>query len=293
MSWTSHPKVHQARRRWPVADLAVETLDGWRLHLTSRNAAVLTYFGFLSVFPLFMSATAVLGIVLSGNERLQQEILDTAVAQIPVIGSQIQEQSGELDGNWWTLAIGLGIALWAATRAFAGLHMASDDAWEVHVDDRDGLPVKRLKALLAIVIIGTGIIGATVVSSIASVADLHITSRLLLVLGTLAINFGMLASMMKAINSAPVTWSMVWPGATIAAIGFTVLQFGGTLIVTRFLSSASDTAGVFAGVFALMAWLNLHAMISLAATELNAARWRLEHGVHARDSIVVNAVSAS
>lgn len=285
MTWTESDRVVGYRERWRAVDVAVEVLDGWRRHVMSRNAAVLTYYGFLSIFPLFMVATAVLALVLRGNERLKQEILDTAVAQIPVLGSQIQDQAGELSGDWITLIIGLGIALWAATRAFAGVQMASDDAWEIHVDGRDNLAIKRLKALLGIVIIGSGVIAGTAVSSIASVANLPFASRILLVLGTLAINTAVAAATMRVLTTAEVAWSMVWPGAVLAGVSFTVLQILGVTIVTRFLASASDTAGVFAGVFALMAWINLHAMASLAGIELNAALDRLRRGVHARDVV--------
>lgn len=289
MTWTESDRVVALRERSTFVDVVVETLDGWRRHLSSRNAAVLTYYGFLSIFPLFMVATAVLAIVLRGNEQLQADILDTAIAQIPVIGAQIEAQAGQLDGDWLTLIIGLAIALWAATRAFAGIQNASDDAWEIPVDDRDNLAVKRAKGILGILIIGGGLIGATALSALASSADLPFGGRVLLAVGSLAVNFTMVASMMRALTAADITYSMVWIGAAIAAFGFTVLQLLGTTIVTRFLASASDTAGVFATVFALMAWINLHALISLAGVELNAAIERRRVGRHARDSIAVSA----
>lgn len=283
--WYDHERIRARRARSTAVDLAIETLDGWRRHVTGRNVAVLTYFGFLSIFPLFMVATTVLAIVLRGNERLQQEILDTAVAQIPVIGTQIQNQAGELDGNYVTLTVGLAIALWAATRAFFGVQIAFDDTWEIPVDARDGLATRRLKALAGILVIGGGLIAATAVSAIATATALPATGRVLLVLGTLTINVAVLGSMMRLLTAAEVTWSMAWPGALLGGTAFTVLQFVGATVVTRVLSSASDTSGVFATVFALLAWLNLHAMFSLVGGELNAARVRRRLGLPATDVV--------
>ncbi len=41
-------------------------------------AALITYYGFLSVFPLLLLLASVLGFILQGNPDLQREILDSA-----------------------------------------------------------------------------------------------------------------------------------------------------------------------------------------------------------------------
>ena len=98
----------------------VDTLDGWRRHLSGRNASVLAFFGFLSIFPLMLAATTILGFLLEGNEDLQQRIIDGALADIPVLGQQLESDPSSLGGNWWALIIGLGAALWSATKAIRG-----------------------------------------------------------------------------------------------------------------------------------------------------------------------------
>jgi membrane protein len=271
MTWVESDRVVSARSKHAVIDVAVGTVHGFQRHQTARNAAVLTYFGFLSIFPLFMVATSVLGFILQGNERLQDEILDTAAAQIPVLGSQIEEQAGQLEGSVITVVIGLLITLWAATRAFAGLQNAFDDVWEIPLTERDNLAVRRGKGVVGIIVIGSGLIVTTGLSSIVSSVDLPFGGRALLALGTAVINGSVLWVMLRFLTAATVSWREAWPGAVFGGIGFTTLQVLGTFIVTRFLASAGDTAGVFAGVFALMAWINLHAMISLIAAEMNAA----------------------
>lgn len=274
MTWVESERVVQARGSNAVVDVAVGTLAGFQRHQTARNAAVLTYFGFLSIFPLFMVGTAVLGFVLQGNEQLQEDILDTFVAQIPVIGSQIEREAGNLEGSTWSVVVGLLIALWAATRAFAGLQNSLDEVWEIPVTDRQNLAVRRLKSVVAIVVIGGSLIVTSVLTSIVSIGNFPFAGRILLFLGAIAISTGVLAFMYRFMTAAEVPWSVSWPGALLGGTGFALLQFSGSLIVQRFLASASDTAGVFATVFALMAWLNLHAMLSLIGAELNGALLR-------------------
>lgn len=281
MTWVESDRVVSVRAKHPAADVLVGMLHGFQRHQTARNAAVLTYFGFLSIFPLFMVATSVLGFILQGNPRLQEDILDTAAAQIPVLGSQIEDQAGELEGSVPTVVIGLLIALWAATRAFSGVQNAFDDVWEIPLTERDNLAIRRGKAVVGIIVIGSGLIVTTGLSSIVSSVDLPFGGRALLALGTVVVNGSVLWVMLRFMTAARVSWRAAWPGALLGGIGFTTLQVLGTFIVTRFLASASDTAGVFAGVFALMAWINLHAFISLIAAELNGSisrrRRRVDH----------------
>jgi membrane protein len=271
VTWTAHDRVVAARDRSVVVDVGVEVVDGWQRHLTGRNAAVLTYYGFLSVFPLFLVATTALGLVLEDNPDLQDDILDTAISQLPVIGTTIVDNAGRLDGNVWALVVGLLVALWAATRAFVGVQTAFDDAWEVHADRRDNFAVKRLKALGGIAIIGGAQIGATALSTIASLGDVRLLGRLVLLVGTVALNAVVLAAMYRFLSARAVTWSMVWPGAVLGGIGFTGLQVAGATIVDRYLRGAEDISGVFGTVFALLGWMSLHATVSLVGIELDAA----------------------
>jgi membrane protein len=271
MTWTTWPWVITARHKYRSLDIVAETADGFRRHLSMRNAAVITYYGFLSVFPLFMVASAILALLLRTNEGLKEEILTTAVAQFPVIGTQIREESGALQGSVVAVVIGLLVTLWAATRAFVGVQSAFDDAWEIAVNARANILVTRLRALAGVGIIGTGILGATVVSALAAAANLPILSRGGLVAATVAINVAVLIMMIRTLTAAKVTWSMALPGAVLGGIGFGVLQITGATIVSRYLASASDITGVFGTVFALLGWLNLHAILTIGAVELNAA----------------------
>ena len=67
MPWTTSDKVMDFRSRHAAIDVLVDTLDGWRRHISGRNASVLAFFGFLSIFPLMLAATTILGFVLEGK----------------------------------------------------------------------------------------------------------------------------------------------------------------------------------------------------------------------------------
>jgi YihY family inner membrane protein len=286
MTWTAWDRVVRLRRRHRGVNLAVEVLDGWRRHQSSRNASVLAYFGFLSLFPMVMVATTVLSIVLRNNPDLRDRIIESALSEVPVLGGQIASQAGSIEGDIVTLVIGLAIALWAATRAFTALQVAFDDVWEIPVDDRDGVPARRLKAVVAIVAIGSAL---AITGTLTNLPAGDPLSYWALNLAALGVNMAVLSSMMRLMTTAKPSVAMVWPGALFGAVGFTILHLTGALVVRRYLASASDVAGVFATVIALTAWINLLGIISLLGAELNAARHRLGNGTNAIDTVALGA----
>lgn len=274
MGWQTSDRVMKVRAKSRTIDVIVETLDGWRLHLSGRNASLLAFFTFLSIFPLMLAATTILGFVLDGNEDLQRRIVDSAAAEIPVVGPEIAENPEGLTGNVWALIIGLAGALWSSTKAFVGLQGALDDTWEVPVDDRAGLPVQRGRALVGLVIIGVAQIGSLALASLASGAGFPIISQIMLTLATVVINILVIAAMFRFLTEASPTWRDVWPGAIFAGIIFSVLQRLGPEIVNR-ISEGNPTYQTFGVVIGLITWLSLVAIATLMAAELNAARVRL------------------
>ncbi len=273
MAWTTHPRVAAIRKRNAAADVVVETLDGFRRHLTGRNGAVLTYYGFLTLFPLFLAASTILGFVLEQQPDLRDDLVDSAIAKVPFIGDQIA--GGRISGSWIALVVGLAAALWGSMRAFVGLQIAYDDIWEIDVDDRANLLTTRVRALIGIGVIGVAQIGTVALGATVDRAGLPRLGQAALVLGGLAINVAVVGAMYRFLTAADVDWRTVWPGAAFTGTLYTALHFGGTAIATRIFESA-ETYGDFAGVLALLSWISLHAIVNLVGAELNAALARRE-----------------
>src|SRR5580700_3718503 len=67
-------------------------------------AALIAYYGFVSLFPLLLVLVTVLGFVLQGDPGEQQRILNGALGQFPLIRDQLKLES--LTGSSVGLAIG-------------------------------------------------------------------------------------------------------------------------------------------------------------------------------------------
>ena len=278
MPWTTSDKMMDLRAKHPAIEVGVDTLDGWRRHISGRNASVLAFFGFLSIFPLLLVATTILGFVLEDNEDLQERIIDGALADIPVLGQQLQNDPASLSGSVWALTIGLLGALWSSTKAFVGMQGAFDDTWEVHVDHRDAMPKQRGKALLGLLFIGGAQVASLAITQLVNAAGLPNVGRLALVAATLAINITMIAAMYRFLTAATLSWRDVWPGAIVAGIAYTLLQHFGTMIVRSITKNANETYGNFALVLGLVTWLGLLAIATIMCCEFNAALVRYREG---------------
>lgn len=268
--WTQRGPFGKLRRRSTVADVALSTVEGYQRHRSAQSAALLSFYGFLSVFPLTLAATTILGFVLHGRPALQHDIVDSALANLPIVGQQIATDPSRLHGNVAALVLSLLTTLWAATRGFVGLQTALDDIAEIPRERRASTTVVRLRALAGIAVVGVSQIGAAIVTSILGIADIPAISRVLLFLAAAAIDIAVLVAVYSRLCSRCDRWQGVVPGAIFGGVTFAVLQLVGTAVVGRAIAKASPVYGTFATVIALCSWLSLHATVTLLGAELDA-----------------------
>jgi len=268
-SWAQHERVVQAREQWGVVDALVLAVERFRLHRTGRHSALVAHYGFMSLFPLALVFTTVLGFVLQGNPELRRRILETAFRDIPIIGPDLEMDPDRLRGDVVVLLVGTLITLWAGLRAFNVLQTALDDIADVPLHTRPNLLRTRLRSLRGVLILGATQLGATVVAGLSGVGGVQNVHRLLLVLATFALNAGAIAATYHYLCTARPSWREVRPGALAAGFAFAVLQVVGTTFVARAIANASPVYGAFASVIGLLTWLSVHAMALLLGAELN------------------------
>ena len=269
--WRTHPRVMRVRRRSKFGNTVVVTIQNFRAHRTGRHAALVAHYGFLSVFPLLLVFTTILGFVLQSRPRLRDEIRNSAFNRIPIIGEKVGSQPQELKGNMLVLIFGLVAALWAGMRAFNVLQSALDDVADVPQNMRPSMLRTRARSLLGIAIVGGAQIAAAVLTSLVAVSGVQAIHMALLVVGAILVNTFVIAAAYRFLCVGHFTWRQVAPGAIAAGVAFAALQIAGTVVVGRAIANASSVYGTFASVIALLTWLSLHALVALVGAELNHA----------------------
>ncbi|MDP9133771.1 MAG: YihY/virulence factor BrkB family protein [Actinomycetota bacterium] len=236
-------------------------------------AALIAYYAFFSIFPLLLALTSVLGFVLQGDEQLQEEIVDSVFAELPVVGPEIRESVGRIDGSGPALAIGLGLALWAGLGVTLALSRAFDRVWGVPRVRRRGYVAARARGLLLLVAIGVTLVVSSIATGIAIAGELG--SRLESVLAvalSIAVDAIVMALVFLLGTSRRVRLAEVLPGVLLCTGGLLVLQTLGAVYVQATIQRASATYGLFAAVIGLLSWLLVTAQLLLIATEVNAVR---------------------
>jgi YihY family inner membrane protein len=236
-------------------------------------AALIAYYGFLSLFPLMMVLVTLLGLLLRNNPELQDTIRTSALANFPVLGGQISSNVDPLRGSGLALGIGLGLALWAGLGVMKVLQTAMNAVWNVPYRARPNFWVSLLRAIIMLFVLGV----ITIASAAAGSVGGGSANWLLAIFGiatSVALNLVLFLLAFRILTSEDVTWADVFPGAVVAALAWTTLQAIGGYIVSHQLQGASPTYGTFAIVIGLLAWIYLGAQMTLFAAEVNVVRKR-------------------
>ncbi len=235
-------------------------------------AALLTYYGFLAVFPLLLVFVTALRIVLRNNVKLQHDLLNSALADFPIVGTQLRKNLHGLSSEGIGLAIGLVVLLWGAMGvAQAGQH-AMAEVWNIPLRDRPGFLPRLGRSVLVLLIIGTGVVGGAALTSLVAGHSLLLEISAI-VLGVV-VNGVVYLGAFRALTPSSIPTRDLRLGAAIGGVVWTVLQALGGYLIARQLRHTSELYGFFSIVLGLMAWLMFAAQLSIYAAEINVVRAR-------------------
>lgn len=241
----------------------------------SYLAALITYYGFLSLFPVLLLLTSILGFALEADSTLRMKILDSAISQLPVLGQALEEPSG-LRGSGLAVGIGLAIALYGALGVGQALQNAMNVMWAVPRHRRPNPIISRLRGLVLLTIGGVVVLATTVLGWIGDIvgaygADVGRGWTMLAVVAAVVLNTAVFGLTFRIATASRLSLSQLWPGALVAAVSWQLLQLTGAAYVRR-VEGASSTYGVFAVVLGLLGWLFLAAMAVVMSVEINVVR---------------------
>jgi membrane protein len=242
-------------------------------------AALLAYFAFVSIFPLLLVLVTVLGIVLHGDPALQERVLNSALAQFPVIGQDLKHNVQSLAGSKAGLALAVGIVF--TFLGALGIANAAQNAfntvWEIPIRDRPGFPLSWLRSIGLILVVGIGLIVTTIISGLAGGVGHTITGAsgaVAAVAVSLILNVGVFWLGFRLGTASSIGWRDLLLGAILTAIVWQILETAGGYFVAHQLAHSSSLYGTFGIVLGLIAWMYLQAEATLYALEASVVRAR-------------------
>ncbi|WP_052207038.1 YihY/virulence factor BrkB family protein [Sinomonas humi] len=235
-------------------------------------AALITYYAFVSLFPLLLLLSTLLSFVLSGDPELRTAVMTSALAEFPVIGSQLSQPKG-LGGGTVGVVIGILGALYGGIGVAQAIQHAMNTAWSIPRNSRPDPFKSRGRSLLLLGTVGLALLGTTILSALGGFADaLGAAGRAVFLALSVAVNAGAFILAFRIGTVRPLTVRQVLPGAVGAAIAWQLLQSVGPIYVAQVVRRASEMNGVFAVVLGLLAFLYLAAVAIVLCVEANVVR---------------------
>jgi YihY family inner membrane protein len=237
-------------------------------------AALIAYYGFVSLFPLLLVLVTVLGFVLEGDPKTQADVLHSTLGQFPIIGDQLQRNIHSLKGSPGALAIGVAGLLLGGLGIVGAAQNAFLQVWHIPRRQRPNFLHWRLRGLGLLAVLGLLLIVSTVAAGYVTAQTAGAIAVLGGILLALVSNLLLFFVAFRFLTPDEVPTRELIPGVIFAAVLWQILQHIGGYYVAHVIRHAQETSGLFAFVLGLLAWLYLGGQLTLLAAEINVVRAR-------------------
>ncbi len=261
------------QRRHPVLGFPLAVVYKYFDDQGPYLASALTYYAFIAIFPLMLLGTSILGLILRGEPQWQEQILNSALSQFPIVGDELGRPEG-LQGSLAGVAVGAIAALYGAMGLGQALQNTQHVAWSVPRNSRPNPLYARVKTLILLLTAGFSLLAVSIVSTVASTTGMFtevIGEGLRLVLPVLAVVVvgTFLTLLFRFAATGQHSFLRAAPGGYTLAVMWQVLQLGGAAYVERVLVGTSSMTKTFGLVLGLIGFLWIGSVMAVLATEIN------------------------
>ncbi len=238
-------------------------------------SALVTFYGFLAVFPLLLLFVTIAGIVLGSDKQAEERVVHSALSEFPVIGDKLAASITALHrATPLAFAVSVIGLLWGSLGVTNHLQQASATIWDVPRSKEASLPKRVLRSLLLLGTIALAVVGSAVLAGISTVggSSLHSSPAAywtVTLVGAALVNLGAYLVALHILAPPGTPWRQLVPGTLIGGIGWTVLEAAGGLLVSHALRHTTQLYGFFATVLGLVFWLSLGSQLFIYAGEAN------------------------
>lgn len=265
--------VTTVRERRPFIDHFVRAFSRYQSDAGDRLAAAVTYFGFLSFFPLVALAFSVAGFVVDAYPDAQQKLTEQINSFLPGLSDKLDVATIG-DAKVATGIVGLAGLLFAGLGWIDALREAVRTIWHHNVQAGNFI-VKKLVDIGVLAGLGLTLLASLVVTGVSSAAmswfldqlgiQNNIAARVgLRVVGialALLVDFAVFLYLFTRLPRLNTPFRRVAKGAVLGAVGLEILKVVGSLLVSR--TTSNPVYGAFAVVVGLLIWINLVSRFTL------------------------------
>lgn len=272
----------QLQQRWPWLGHLMRALKHYSVTDGNTRAASVTYFGFLSFFPIIALAFAILGYVGRVYPAATSDALQGIDQYLPgLIGNkpnQLNIQS--IAGAAGAVSVfGLLGLLYSGLGWVDALRESLHRMWGTQRPQGNMFKQKAVDVLVLIVL-GIAVLVSVAISSLATSATnlllgaiglehnlgASILLKLIALVIAAAVDFGVILFLFTRLNGRNNDTRVAVPGAIVGAVLLEILKLAGTFLIGR--TTSNPVYGTFAVIVGLLVWINF-----LARAVLLSASW--------------------
>jgi membrane protein len=272
-----------ARRHWPWFDHLSRAYERYQRHRGDRMAAAITYFAFLSFFPLLALAYALLGYVVVFSEEARGYLVEAVDSVLPGIADRLAvEQIAQAKAT--AGAIGLVGLLITGVAWVEALREALREIWDNDPTGGGNFLMRKLGDVGVLLFLGTVLILSVAVSTFTTSGThwaLHLLGqdrmpalgtvlRLLGVAVAICFNTLVFLVLFSRLSGTRAPWRRIIRGALFGAIGLEVLKLLATFLVGH--TTRNPVYASFAVVAGLLVWMNVVSRFTLFTAAWTATR---------------------
>lgn len=261
--------VDHWRVRRPWIDHLIRTVQRYQLRFGDRLAGAVTYFAFLSFFPLVVLAFSIFGFVLVDNAELEEEVNKAISDQLPGLADQLDLQRiADSRASAGIIAlIGLAYAGLGAVDALRGslreMYMTTSPPLNFFLG--------KLRDVASLLMVGATLLASALVTGFATTATTTVATWIGLedvstvwftgTLASLLADWLMFVIVLGWIARPVQPFKVIARGALLGAIGFGILKQLASLLLGHTLGN--PIYGAFAVMVGLLVWINFSARLVL------------------------------
>jgi len=239
--------------------------EGW------REAALITYYGFLSIFPALLLGVTVMSRVLAERPDLRHRLVVATVP--PSLRTTVESAAAAMPTSPVALAVGLIGLLLTGTGVVSSAYWTLNHLAAVPYRLRHGIVSRYVRVVAGLVLILLGSVtvgGLTVV--VTALPGLPWVSRVAAALGSCVVTFTVLLLLGRLLLARPAPVRALWPAAAPGAVAVTLVLNLGAAVLPGLVRRAGPVYGSFATVAGMFTLLYLLSLALVYAAEIAAVR---------------------
>ena len=260
--------LNRVQQKHHVSAFTVAVIKKYNDDGAGRHAVLLTYYSFLSLFPLLLILTTLVDSLIGNDAHVRSVIIKGVTNYFPLLGSQLSNHVHRLHGYGVALISGLIFILYGTRGVANAFTNGVQSIWEISDEHRDKFPKTLYKNLPLVFFGGLGLIIASVLASLASAAGKGIDFRIISVAVNLFILFWLFRLLLDLSLPRHISFKETRAGAAAAAIGLVTLQIIGGYVLSHELKHLSALYSYFALTLGLLFWLYLQSQVLYYSIEV-------------------------